>query len=285
MASAKYHLIERNQQGFSWIAMQIFLGGQIAYLSPGVFIVSVVAIIGAGLQAFKKNGSALFIFAFSVPYIALFLVAGCLSPTSKPHWTAMGYISSFLFLLPHFQHVWKNHSSMKNKCALWSYLSTFTISCIFTVLLFIQAKYPLIPLTPEADTTNELYGWNIVASHIEQAMHDLKKNGSDAFIFAPGYQIASQIAFQTENRYPVYSITSSSEQYDVWGRGELADELISRNALFVADNRFRQNLTEKYLFDSVEAIPPLVVQRAGRDIRWFYLYRCINFQGKAKKSG
>ncbi|MBD3345803.1 MAG: phospholipid carrier-dependent glycosyltransferase [Chitinivibrionales bacterium] len=294
--SFAFHLIDRNAgRSWSWRPFQLYLSGQLGYLSPLVFIGSLVA-MGVGLyQGIKhKKLEMLFLSSMSIPYVFFFSLACSISPTTKPHWPAMGYIASFLIMTKLF-HEYKTKNTVRHKKTITGYgYTAFGLSLLFTVLLHAQALYPfaqsLMPavrmiapdakIKPKEDVTGELYGWPKAAEEISRQV-DLLREQTDkpVFLFAPRYNIASQVAFYTNEHYQVISISGSPEQFDLWGRGSLEGKE-GHHGLFIADNRFNHDPARHYHFERIEKVPALTVTRAGFPARTFYLYRCFNYQGR-----
>ncbi|MDD5673472.1 MAG: glycosyltransferase family 39 protein [Chitinivibrionales bacterium] len=280
--SFTYHLIERNRHGFSWGQMQLFIGGQFLYCSPFMFLAAIGAMIVTGIQGFKqKNRRSLFLFCMSAPYILAFTIPGCLSPTSKPHWTIMGYITAFMVLPPLIQSLWTNRKSWRLVIKITSIVSLGTSLCL-TVALFAQSAYPIVKIKPNMDTTNELYGWPVAARAIDTAFHQMQMTAKTVIV-TPRYNIAAQVAFYTPEHLGAYSLGGAHEQYGLWGRGSL-DSLKGSNVLFVMDNRYQCDIDKQYVFQRIDTLPALFAYRPGRSdpVREFYLFKCYNLMGIKK---
>jgi 4-amino-4-deoxy-L-arabinose transferase-like glycosyltransferase len=279
--SFAFHLIERNASaGWSWRPFRLFLAGQFGYLSPLVYLGSLVAMMYAGYRGIKRSDrKMLLLFAMSVPYVLIFSLACSISPTTKPHWPAMGYVAAFMVMVDQFCRFLETPLIRYRRVWLVSGYCAFGISVAMSLAIYLQSIYPVVALKPKQDPTNELYGWPTAAAAIERELDSLKAFGKPVFLWTPRYNIASQVTFYTRAHYAAYSIARKSEQHDVWGRGTL-DGKEGANSLCVADNRYRCDPAAGFVFDSVRALPPIGIYRAGRQARQFYLYRCYGYRGK-----
>ncbi len=275
--SFAYHLVERNEGiDFSWEPVQIFLAGQLGYLSPLVFIAALVILWRLGKMAlFDKDEKALFLFTMAFPYILVFSLACALSPTGKPHWPAMGYITLFC-AMPWF---WKTNWVQG---VWWMKVlqprPVIVLSAIFTVVLLTQSIYPVIKMDPRLDLTNDLYGWP-EAGRVAREEYDRLSTGGPTILITRRLNMAAPLRFYISGNIPAYSITHVNEQYDIWGRGTLSDHPRGGNAVYVADSRFTPGKMERYGFRKVEALPVIDVIRAGRVVKQFFIFRFYDFKG------
>jgi len=276
--SFSYHLMERNKGiGLSPEPLQLFLAGQFLYLSPLVFIAGLVVLVELGRLAFKKKDhTALFLFTMSAPYILAWSLASALSPTGKPHWPALGYTTVFMALPWFWERQWKGQ---RWQLKLLGPLPVTALAVLTTAVLYVQSVYPLIPLKPKIDMTNELYGWPEAGKRIQEE-YDRMSRKNKTVVFTRRLLMTAQVGFYTPGHIPAYSISDINEQYDIWGRGSLTHLPKGADGIYVADSRFTPDELDRYPFERMEALPPLAVKRAGKVVREFYLFRFYNFQGE-----
>lgn len=276
--SLALHLVERND-GFSlsFEPFMIFLTGQLAYLSPLVFIIALVAIVSIFKVAIRdKDERSLFLICMSVPYLLIFSIACSLSPTTKPHWPAMGYIVIFCSLPWLWGKKWHLNVWWKK---IFSFRPVIVTAAVVTTVLLTQTLYPVIETDPALDMTNELYGWPEAGEQIQREFNRLSKDAKTV-VFTQRYNVASQVAFYTPDHISAYSITSYNEQYDYWKRGTLDDLPIGSSGIYVANSRYKPLDVSKFSFESNEALPPIIVKRKGKIVRKIYLFLCTHYLGK-----
>ena len=280
--SFAYHLVERNaSHGWSWRPMQLFFAGQLGYLSPLVFAAAWIAMGWAGFRGVKyQDRTWLLLASFSAPYVLFFSIICCITPTTKPHWPAFGYVAAMVAAVILYERIRDHATSARRRWAGIGAWIAVGLSLCMTLCIHVQAVYPVIRLKPKQDVTNELHGWPQAARAIEAEVDRLKQAGKPVFIAAPRYNIASPIAFYTREHFPAYSITPRHDQFDQWGRGSLAGR-VGANGLWVADNRYKVDPSYAMHCDSIVKAAPVVVYRAGRPVREFYLYRCYGYRGPA----
>jgi len=276
--SFAYHLVERNEGfSFSWEPTQIFLAGQLAYLSPLAFFAALVVFYQLGKQAFReKDERSLFLFTMAAPYLLVWSLACMLSPTGKPHWPSMGYITLFCALPWFWKEKWvQGRWWMK----LMGPIPLIALSSAFTLLILTQSVYPVIKMTPpRLDLTNDLYGWPETGKVVQAEYERLSKD-QPTILITRRLNMAAPLRFYTPGNIPVYSISGVNEQYDIWGRGTLENHPKGGNGVYVADSRFTPGKLERFGFKRAEALPPINVVRAGRVVKQFFVFRLYDFQG------
>jgi len=275
--SFRYHLVERNQGfQFTWEPVQIFLAGQLGYLSPLAFLAALVVLYQLGKMVFKeKDEKALFLLTMAVPYLLVFSIAVALSPTGKPHWPAIGYTTLFCALPWFWDKKWRTGG-------WWTKIlhpaPVIVLSSAITLLILTQSIYPIMKMEPHLDVTNELYGWPEAGRQIQVEYDRLSKEKATV-VFTRRLNMAAPVCFYTPNHIPAYSITAVNEQYDIWGRGTLASIPRGANGIYVADSRYTPGNVKQYGFKRAEALPPIEVIRAGKVVRRFFLFRLYDYQG------
>lgn len=275
--SFAYHLVERNKGfEFSWEPVQIFLVGQLAYLSPLVFFAALVVLWQLGKMALvEKDEKALFLFTMSFPYIVVFSLAVALSPTGKPHWPAMGYITLFCALPWFWKEKWQQG---KWWMKVLHPLPVLMVSAAVTAVLLTQSVYPVIKMNPRLDLTNDLYGWPETGKVAQKAYEELSAD-APTIIITRRLNMAAPLCFYTPDNIPVYSISHVNEQYDVWGRGTLAGHPKGGHAVYVADSRFKPGKMKRFGFSRIEPLPTIDVVRAGRVVKQFFVFKFYDFKG------
>jgi len=275
--SFTYHLVERNRGfRFDWEPVQIYLVGQLGYLSPLVFFAALVVLWQLGRMALiERDEKALFLFAMSFPYILVFSVAVALSPTGKPHWPAMGYLTLFCALPWFWREKWRTGGWWKR---VLQPIPVLALAAAMTALVLVQSVYPVIRMDPRLDLTNDLYGWPETGKVVQQEYERLSRD-APTVVITRRLNMAAPLRFYTPGKIPVYSISHVNEQYDIWGRGTLAGLPRGANAVYVADSRFSPGRMEGFGFSRIEALPPIDVFRGGRRVKQFFVFRLYDFRG------
>ncbi len=260
-ASFVYHLESRHiGAGLSFRNIGLYLGGQVGFITPLVWILCVYCLIKIGIKHRKNN--LLFLFSASIPTFLFFTVIGCLSPDFKPHWTALSYIPLCIAV------VYLIGKKLK--------IAAFVSALPFTLLIYIQSLFPLLPLEPKFDITSELYGWEQVGEKTASIADEMSSEHL-TFLFTNRWMLSGRLAFYTEGKYLVTSIDPKVEQYDFWVP---LDSLKGYNAVFVTDSHFRVDPSKKFKFDSFIPEVPLEIYRYGKKTKEFYIWKCYNFHGK-----
>lgn len=238
-----------------------FLGAQLLLVSPIFF----VAFMVIAFKSYTKRINRLLL-CFGLPPLLIFAIIG-LFTSVQPGWALLSYIPLLI--------IFAGNASAYYKTTVWGILTTLLL-CLFII---VQTYYPILRIKPlKDDITSDFYGWNFVAIDVKQFMQKYNQSGS-WFLFAPNYQLTSQMAFALENKYTVYSLADHDEEYKFW-----QDEtpLLGKNGLLVVSNFYPLNPAKHYKCDRWQLYKTIDVVRAGLVFRQIYLYQCFNYQGQIK---
>jgi len=248
------------------------IGAQAGVFSPFIFFLLVYTLIWAVKQAIRKDDKAILILSFSLPVIFLFAYSG-LSNEVLPHWPATGYLT----LLPLMGAIatlsFKGQVKRRMKIL---FLSSLIIGGLLTVIIPVQLIFHPFPLSQDIDISSDITGWGQLAERIREIKINEKEK--DFFVFTHKFYIASQLAYYLEPEIPVYCLSKRIDQYDFWQESEnLKKSLYGRNGLFFCDDHFNVNPEKMYVFKKIEEKEILPAGYSGRNIKNFYIYRCLNF--------
>lgn len=280
--SFSYHLMERNEGfDFSWQPLQIFIAGQLGYISPLVFFALLVVLIQLGKSALgRKEEKALFLFSMAAPYLLVFSAACALSPTGKPHWPALGYVTLVCALPWFWKEQWQQGRWWMKLLGPWPVLS---LAAVLTAVLLTQSIYPVIRINPRLDLTNDLYGWP-ETGRTAQAEYERLAADAPTVLLTRRLNMAAPLRFYTPGKIPAYSLSDVNEQYDIWGRGSLKDHPRGGHAVYVADSRFEPGNIKRFGFSRTVALPPIDVVRGGRVVKQFFIFRLYDFKGVPQRN-
>lgn len=236
-----------------------FVGSQLGLLSPLVAVALVLGLRDSLRRARAGAAADRFLLAAALPPLLLF---GLTSPLTafKPHWTASGWLPA---LLPAAR--WLSERPRLR-------LATLGSAGLMSGLVYLQALWPVLPLGPKADVTNDLYGWPEAGAAVERALHALP-DPDQAYVFGHMYQTAAQIALQLPRSVIVTRRGGRADQFDVWR--ERLPELAGRDAIFVAHDRYDLDLVRRPFpgLDCARA-EEVPVLRRGEVVRRFQIWSC-----------
>lgn len=256
-SSFAFHLKDRQSSTFSLRPKYIFqfVASQLIVASPFLFF----GLMGDMFKNIKKRDVKL-LSSFTLPIFLVFGVSS-LSNASKIHWTALAFIPMII--------ISSNYRNWKK----WFTITSFSFAIGITSIVYIQSVYPIIPLKPTADITNDMYGWDKAGQSVDRI---LKSSNEKWFLFSNRYQTASQLSLYMPNKEYVYSLNGRTEMFDFW---EPEDKLIGKNGIFVTQTFYKVNPADLFLFDKVELVDTIEIHRAGRLAREYFVYKCYNYQG------
>ncbi|UCE64895.1 MAG: hypothetical protein JSU85_08385 [Candidatus Zixiibacteriota bacterium] len=152
------------------------------------------------------------------------------------------------------------------------------VSIIFLLASFIAAH--IVVLLPDFYMGKGDYsvGWDRLARRVETLRKDLSE---PYFICGYEYKTASLLAFYLKDHPETVSNTVIGRpglQYDYWCD---PDTLVGYNAIFVYDKRNKiknpSELTDR--FEKVEFDSALHIEKGGKEVTEFYIFRCYNYRG------
>ncbi|MBS1567108.1 MAG: glycosyltransferase family 39 protein [Bacteroidetes bacterium] len=249
------------------------LGHQSAILMPILFFTLCFSLYKAirkyGRRPAAMDAKQLFLLSFFLPVFIGFL---CISVIYwvKLNWMMPAYITGIIWVSSRFNMKW------------------IRIQLIFSlaVHLVLAIEVVFYPVSIHSDDT--WVGWRELARQVQQ----IQKKYPGTFIFsADDYKTSAVLNFYLDEM--VYSrniIGKRALQFDYIG-SDLSD-LEGKNALYIDSNNdfstdsARTNFSPEVAehFESVKALPPIIVKRDGRTIRKFFVYICKNYKEPGETS-
>lgn len=258
-----------------------FLGSQIAIVTPVIFALIFYAL--HKLFYSEKGYRSTFLFAFSIPIIAFFLVKS-IQGKVQANWAMTGYITGIIALAWYFM---RSHAAIPAKP--WKKLligSGIAIALLFTAV----SHYPsAVKLPPKLDPSSRLRGWHQLRGAVSPVYSTLTGLGP-VFLFSDRYQISSELAFYVEGHPKTYCINLGRRmnQYDLWpGMNEDADRIRRAagaaavkaiNGIFVTWGDTEIPPEVAAAFDRFEKKIVRVYDK-GNELRVYSVFICYNFKG------
>ncbi|HEA47480.1 MAG TPA: glycosyltransferase family 39 protein [bacterium] len=251
------------KKGSSLVNLGAYLGSQAGIVSPFLFfglLWAMIKSLGSGIR--EKRDDLLLLSCFSLPIFLFFLLTSLRSKV-EANWPAVGYFAAVIAFTGLMSGI------KKKRKRIFLILLVFISSFILTGVV----HYPsLLHLPPKIDPINRLYGWKQLGEKVNEVKREM---GEEAFIFAPRHQLASEIAFYTDNKYQTYDLDGEN-RYNYWGK---ADFLIGKDAIFVAPQSYDKALTILSHFTSFREEEPYKIYRNKQLIKTFSIYRCYYYKG------
>lgn len=286
--SFAFHLSDRQSGGGGanlgrWLQ---FWGAQAAFFTPTILLLNLFAMLIALFRSNEMRWRYLFWLAF--PTLAVF-TAQALFAEFKPHWTAPGHFTLLIASARLFDEGFGGREefqrSFRRRIVGWS-------AAIFIVPLFVlfhmavltpalprlaQIVAPAASWDPKFDPTNDLYGWDELAKHLEVIRKDREANGTGRpYLASSRYQLVSQLAFATKET--VYRLSPGTDHYTFLQTPRVMAALQDKPMLFVTDNRYerdpRGDIATYGVFSMCAELEPFEVKRGAVHARTFHIYDC-----------
>lgn len=252
-------------EGFVFSAKSFFefLGSQLGVVTPLLFVLIFIAV-----WKLRKDKNGMFLFFFSVPVIAFFVLKS-IQGKVQANWALPGYAASFLA----FSAYYMRDLELAGKTRQVLVSAAFLLSLTVTVF----ALFPqILNLPPKMDPTIRLVGWKKLGGEASRAYNEMLPEGP-LFVFSDKYQVSSELAFYMETKPLTYCINLGRRmnQYDLWPGFE---GFLGHNALFVmaGDKRLPEEIQEAFVRCERDAFE--VKPDKNKKVK-FTLFKCYDFRG------
>ncbi|MDX9730202.1 MAG: glycosyltransferase family 39 protein [Bdellovibrionales bacterium] len=286
--SFAFHFSERQGGGGGanftrWLQFWV---AQAAFFTPVILFLNIYAMFVALFRS--SDARWRYLFWLSFPTLVLF-TGQALFAEFKPHWPAPAHfmllIASAKLLEEGFGGREDFQRSARRRFVGWT--AALFIIPLF-VLFHVAVWSPVLPrlaqlVAPQADwdpkfdPTNDLYGWDELAVHLEKIRKDREENGTGRpYLASSRYQLVSQLAFATKET--VYRLSPAKDHYTFMQTPEVIEALQDKPMLFVSDNRFerdpRRDIAYYGVFSMCAELEPFIVKRNEVYARTFRIYDC-----------
>ncbi len=247
------------------------LGGQLGLVGPLLFI-GICLALWDGWKAFREGDARAGFFLWSSAPLIVLTIGVSWWKRVYANWPLPIYIGGLVLLV----HI----IMLRKRGVLTRFQGLARPAIALNLLLTLIAHLPLLGVTAGIPgkylTTKKLVGWQELGATVESVVA-----GTDLFVLADDYEVASEIAFYAPSRpriYCDYLDDRRMNQYDIW---QGLDSERGKEALIVLkDPKKVSRLTTK--FGSIEPIlpqPALAISYSGSELSSFYFYRGKAYDG------
>ncbi len=271
-----------NSGGINFSSLFTFLGGQVFYYNPIIFVYVVIAIIAGlknkiGISDYHKK---LLLFC-SIPLILICTITA-LFKTILPHWTAPSYVTLVLLTAAYFSN--KSVSSFIAK-PLWWAIGFLVITIIAGVMLI--NFYPGTlgkkekPYLGEGDFTLDMYGWKDLRQQFKEIVEADVLSGnmkSDASIICnkwfPAAHIDRYVAIPLHKNFIAIGDTNDIHQY-AWINNDRKSLKYGNDAYCIVPSNYYEDVQSLYAKDFKNILPPIIIEQKRNNVacRYFYIWR------------
>jgi undecaprenyl-diphosphatase len=240
-----------------------FTGSQIGVITPVLFL-----FISVALWKLKKDRNGAFLFWFSVPTIAFFILKS-LQGKVQANWALPGYATGFIAFSAYYV---RNMESSKRGLKI-----LVNSGVLLSLLVTIFAHFPaLLHLPQKKDPTSRLVGWKELGNEATMINREMS-HSTPVFIFSDRYQVSSELAFYVDGQPATYCINLGRRmnQYDLWPGIE---SFIGYNAMFVRTSPDDLPGEVGKVFGHCEK-KTVTVRTKQKKIMQFTIFKCYDFRG------
>jgi 4-amino-4-deoxy-L-arabinose transferase-like glycosyltransferase len=250
----------------------IYVGGMAAVINPFLFVIVIVSSTSYIIKAIKyknENYQPLLFMALSSVTVILFFGISAIRTKVEANWPLTvyyyGIILSSIFI--------SEHKNKLIKALLVAIIAMNTTIDIF--LHYPGILYKTLQMKIKKEPTDELYGWQELASYVENMRKELeKKCGKTPLVLANSYQTASELQFYLPGKPYVYSlnINRRKNMYTY-----LPKPKIHPGDIVIFVDEIDPNLIKKY-FEKIEH-EEFKFFRYGILKSEFVIYKAYNYRG------
>jgi hypothetical protein len=247
------------QAGVSLRNLGALLGGQLAYVSPGVLVLLALGARAAWRDRRDATGALLFL--ASVVPAAVLVPLALWSRVAEPHWIAPALLS----LGPALARS-SETPSRRLVVSAAAIAATFVVAVYAWVL--VPGALSLAPASYDAryDIANELYGWPEVLDAVHEVVAAQASPGLEGVsVVGPHWVICAQLDADLRGDVRVGCDTPIPDDFDRWWPRDAwhrADAIV-----WVSDDRFGP--PPALPLDALFTVRKVTVRRAGRVVRNF----------------
>ncbi len=255
-----------------------FLGSQIAVISPLLFAALVFSICrSTRLGLFEHKEEHLILSLTSLPILILFLLFS-LQTKVQANWAAPAYFSGFICTAAIFDGQYQASKAKRKEGTLKAGVAiALLLAAIPTAFAYDTRFLYRIGFPSRWDSTVRLQGWADLGRRVSGVWEEMESTNK-TFLFSDRYQISSELAFYVRGKPTTYCVNLGRRmnQYDLW---EDFLSLRGQDALYVKQGDREAAPEVRRAFQSVRKDPLFVVDRAGKRIRTFSIFRCYGYRG------
>ncbi|MBF0566743.1 MAG: glycosyltransferase family 39 protein [Nitrospirae bacterium] len=189
-----------------------FIGSQAGVVTPLLFVLIPVALFG--LMRREKSLQSSFLFYFSIPVLAFFLLKS-IQGKVQANWAMTGYLTGIVAFVRYYFFAGAGESpKIKGKHTGRLVYAAVIIALAVTVI----SHYPyVLELSPGVDPSAKLRGWKTLGDKVTSIYDELRTRGQ-VFIFSDKYQLTGLLAFYVKDHPITYSINLGRRmnEYDMW---------------------------------------------------------------------
>jgi 4-amino-4-deoxy-L-arabinose transferase-like glycosyltransferase len=201
------------------------LASQLGLVSPGIFILAVVAAVRATRDrdegSPRQRADARFLLAVVGLVVFAFFIYSALRRPVEGNWPAPAFVA----LVPVLA------ASRSPSIARW-WRASVAIGALLVAVALLQVAAPVLPMSARRDPVARAYGWRSLADGASRVRRDAAVgNDATAWLAADRYQDAAELAFCTRGNPRVFALNIGGRpnQYDLWP--SFADEARVGDAL------------------------------------------------------
>ena len=254
----------------------VALLAQAVYLFPWIWV-PLVVILARECRHWRTIDSEherLWLCLAVVP-LSVFTLVACFRPV-LPHWGLIGLVALF----PILGRNWSARLEKRPEATRRILGAFAAFSLVFLVFTIVEFRYGMLQrdrdgrsglIDGRSDPTLDLYGWNQVASRIDQ-LGLIDNPGT--FVFTRYWYQSAQLAYALGRKHPVLCYNADDPRgFAFWSRPE---DWVGRDGILVVVGE-PETMARYYgrWFSHVEMVSDFWVERSGKPVRHIILYRCV----------
>lgn len=259
-----------------------FIGSQAGVVTPLLLVLMPIALFG--LMRREKSLQSSFLFYFSIPVLAFFLLKS-IQGKVQANWAMTGYLSGIIAFARYYFYASEGETpKVKGKHTGRLVYAAVIIAFAVTAI----SHYPyILGLPSRVDPSAKLRGWKTLGDEVSTIYDGLRTRGQ-VFIFSDKYQLTGLLAFYVKDHPITYSINLGRRmnEYDMWPgindvfhtTGRVTVNPVPTSGIFVTDGDSALSPIVASAFDRCDK---QLVNTSEHDklLRQITIFVCYNFKG------
>lgn len=249
------------------------LGGQLGLVSPILFVMMVVAVVGA-LSDRVSPAPRRALLAFTAMMVFAFFMYSATNRRVEANWPALSYIPATLLVASHAGgRAWNR----------WL-RAGLTLAAALTLVAYVNSVVPILPVPARRDPVARAAGWDHLAAEVNRT-YAVRRTLSSyrTWVAAERYQEASELAFHLPDNPETFALnlTARPNNYDLWPR--FTDRAQPRDGLIlVVDDVEGTHPAAEMLaphFTNMQRAEQVVLARDGDPVKYLRIWLLNGWRG------
>lgn len=187
-----------NREPIKWLGE--FLGSQVGLITPFIFLLTLWGMGWALLTGWLLRRPAWFLLGMVSLPVFLFFLEHTLTGSVQAHWAGPAYLGGIIAAVGGLSN--RQDATLPGRVSRGWLIVAPSFGMLLTIMVYIQALHPFLPMAQRLDPTHRLAGW----SQLGKAIDAERQRYPDAFLFTQIHNITGTVSFYTQGHPKVFQV-------------------------------------------------------------------------------